>query len=253
MRMLKRFLAPLIALTLVLAPVSTAQAAIALVAHTYVGGSNGGTTASIDTTGATLLVISVGAYDITTGLTISDSKTCTWTPLALFNGSGSSNAHRFYYATNVSGCVGSGHTFTFSKSGSYATIVVGAYSGVHTTAPYDQTSAGGAGATPLQGGSITPGTSGSLFVAGCSPADGSSGAAVTSATGFAAVETIAYAGGTSEGESQYWKEVTSAENPTFTWTGTASPGTCQSATFLPGSAPPPPTGNKSGMLLGVGQ
>lgn len=225
--------------------------AFSLISHTYVqvGGGGGGTTSAIDTTGADLLVVFVGAYTLTAAA-VTDSKSNTWSSTTMYNGSGASNAVQFFYATNVSGKVGSSHTFTLSGN-TYSTMIVAAFSGAHTTAPFDKVSAGGNGATPLTGGSVTATNSNSLYIAGGSPADGSSSAATTSASGFTVVDAVAYLGGTAEGASMYWKEGSAAENPSFSWTGTSSPGTAQTAIFIPGAAPPPPTTRGNFGLLGV--
>jgi hypothetical protein len=120
-------------------------------------GINGGATGNIDTTGATLIAVSISWYAAgganVTG--ISDNKSNTWLPLATH---GTANAkHRWFYAINP--IVGSGHNFTCNTLGSFPTIIAYAFSG---TAPvYDsENGANAAGGTSLACGSVTPPSNG---------------------------------------------------------------------------------------------
>lgn len=74
------------------------------------GGVNGGTTGSINTTGAVLIVISVLQSNAVAAATVSDSKSNTWTALTAHNTGGIYS--RIYYCLNP--VVGSGHTFTIA-------------------------------------------------------------------------------------------------------------------------------------------
>lgn len=77
-------------------------------------GSSGGTSASLDTTGCTLLVVSL-VYQKAGGSNLTDSKGNTWTALTAYEGPSVAGA-RIYYCDNPT--VGTGHTFsTTSKLG----------------------------------------------------------------------------------------------------------------------------------------
>src|SRR6516164_6555384 len=109
--------------------------AIALVNHTVITGlgTDGGTSPAIDTTGATLLVISVGYYAAATK-TVSDSYSNTWTPLTAQENSGD-DGNRLWYALNP--VVGTGHTFTITGSGVYLSACIAAFRGVANVTPFD--------------------------------------------------------------------------------------------------------------------
>src|SRR6185436_5864709 len=109
------------------------------------------TTASINSSGATVLIAVVGDY-VGGSTTLTDSKSNTWTPLTT-RGSGSLN-ETFYYSINPT--VGSSHTFTANSSSSYPCLAVAAFTNVKTTSPLDQSNgANGNGNSPSIG-SITP-------------------------------------------------------------------------------------------------
>jgi len=127
-------------------------------------GQNGGTSASIDSTGATLLTLAVESY---TGFpvalgNISDSKGNTWQ--ALTARTGLSGHLRIYYAENPT--VGSGHTVTVSRSDSYTGIVFSAWSGAATSGVFDVEN--GASnvfdVTSFQPGSVTASQANSLYI-----------------------------------------------------------------------------------------
>ena len=122
-------------------------------------GANGGTTAAIDTSGANLIVISVGFYSAGTGLTVSDSKGNTWIPLTLRPTS--SGNQRFFYAKAAS--VGTGHTFTVSGTSIYPSIQVRAFAGAATN-PFDAESGATNSGSSLATGSTTPSQPGALVV-----------------------------------------------------------------------------------------
>jgi hypothetical protein len=137
---------------------ATVPASPALVASIDAEGTGTFTSAAIDTTGATILIVNQSGFN-SLG-TISDSKGNTWTPLTLrTNGS---TLQRLYYAVNPT--VGSGHTFTVT-SGSSGSMQVGAFSGVAIASPLD-VEAGTTGTGDAQAGSVTPAAAGSLVITG---------------------------------------------------------------------------------------
>jgi hypothetical protein len=101
---------------------------IAVVASTKISGANGGTTPSIDTTGADCIAIFL-AYGGTP--TVSDSKGNTYTADVTRT---NAVTGRWYYC--IAPTVGSGHTFTVGSSGLVATMLVVALSGVKQTSPF---------------------------------------------------------------------------------------------------------------------
>src|SRR5215471_5785447 len=135
--------------------------AYSLVANIGAGlGVNGGTTGSINTTGADLIVVNVVGADVS--LSLSDSKGNTYTPLTAQ--SRNSLISQLFYVQAPT--VGSGHTFTVSASSIFAAIQVTAWSG-SAASPFDvETGATGVSITSLQTGSLTPGQDNELLVTG---------------------------------------------------------------------------------------
>lgn len=80
------------------------------------------TTAAIDSTGAKLIVISVGSI---AAVTVTDSKGNTLTPLTSHTVGG--YITRIYYCINP-GSVGSGHTWSAQGTGAYPTMMVSVWS-----------------------------------------------------------------------------------------------------------------------------
>lgn len=160
-------------LALVLALVGSAQlcvappaeATITLLGHLssdFSNGTNGGTTAGLDTSSADLIVVGISFL---TGHepTVSDSKTLTWTGLTAQNAFGEVGV-RIFYTWNVT-TGGAGHTFTLTGSGSFSTITVAAWSGSQTASdPFDQQSGAVGSGTTLQPTSVTPGVDNEVVV-----------------------------------------------------------------------------------------
>jgi Concanavalin A-like lectin/glucanases superfamily len=140
----------------------------ALVAFTSAPNTNNMnvTTAGITTTGATLLVVAVGSWSLSTLGTVSDSKGNTWT---LLTAQSIASDPRIFLAYAVNPVVGTGHTFTYTgpTSGNlaYCSIAVQAFSGVRLASPFDgQNGAGAASVTSLATGVVTPTQAGDLLV-----------------------------------------------------------------------------------------
>lgn len=136
----------------------------ALVGQVKGNGNDNYTTGSMDTTGADLLVACFadagGAVP-----TITDSKGNTWVlgRRAVPIDWGSS----IYYAWGTGLVVGTGHTFTFTKTDQFGSAQVFAFSGGQiATDPLDQTNQNHAlTSTTMQPGSVTPTTDGQLVIA----------------------------------------------------------------------------------------
>lgn len=199
--------------------------AIALVSSVTLAAGSGGTTAAIDTTGATLLVLSVASYSANPVSGISDSKGNTWT--ALTARTQLNVRHQFYFA--LAPTVGTGHTFTVSAG---AFVAIGArvlaFSGVTRL----QNERGATGTTsPLSTGSSTPLVNGALILT----ALGSETAATDSiaTAGFTLVGTVGFAGGSNMQESSGYliQSTAAAINPQWSWTGSHAAAVASLAVF----------------------
>lgn len=197
----------------------------ALVAHTGSGGSaNGVTTGAIDTTGANLLVVNVAWYPaVTDPLTISDSKSNTWTALTQHGtgGAGATTMHqRLYYC--FGGTVGSGHTFTGSGTGTFPSAQVCAFSGV-ASSPFDVQ--GGnqvTSATSITIGSITPSADNAVLVTGIAYDGTATDTDVTVDSGFTKSDTNAYSAGNFIGGAMAYKILSAATATNPVWSMVAS-------------------------------
>jgi len=127
--------------------------AIAYITGTSAGGTASScTTSGIDTTGANFIVLAIG-YQQGSTPSISDNKSNTWNALTISSTAGA-QACRIYYAINPT--VGSGHTFSNGGTNNYSTVSVLAFSGVDTSAPFDQQNGANNNSATIQTGSVTP-------------------------------------------------------------------------------------------------
>lgn len=182
-------------------------------------GVNGGTTSSVDSTGASLLVVVVSSYDLSSEPTLTDSKGNTWTGLTAQGPGGSNQRVRIFYAANPT--VGSSHTFTLSGSTTYSSVSALAFSGAKTASPFDQQNGATGGSTSLATGSVTPSEDGELVVAGI--ALDSAPSSLTIDSGFSTPAVVYFLGGSSYGVGSAYKIQTTAAavNPTWSWTGSS--------------------------------
>lgn len=169
-----------------------------------------GTTSSIDTTGADLLVAVVaGNVD---PLTVSDNKSNTWTGLTQQTQSGSLLGRLFYVR---GGTVGTGHTF--DAGASFRTVGVLAFSG-SATSPFDQQN-GATGSSALSTGSITPTEDNELVIAGWALGNDANTFSV-SGSFTVQVANTAVSGVTYGAALAYLIQTTAAAaNPALTWSG----------------------------------
>lgn len=179
------------------------------------GAASGGdaTTSTVDSSGATLIVIGVSYY--ITAPTVSDSKGNTWT--ALTAEVQTSASARLYYCENPT--VGSGHTFTGADGDGVAVVIhVLGFSGNAAT-PFDaETGDQTPTMTTLQAGSITPAGANELFVSLLTINNVTLDATVDS--GFTALATLDSGDGVPSGILAYKiKSDATAENPTWTAVG----------------------------------
>lgn len=180
------------------------------------GGSVNTATPAMNTTGADLIVVVSTVYNSTP--TISDSKGITWTGKTTSLVGGGTNVRLLYAWTGSAGwAIGSGHTFQ-STTSTYNAIEVYAFSGALTSGdPFNAEAAGAnsSGATSLQPGSVSPfGTD--LFVTGIGWFPNNTMAIDSS---FATPTEQGYIGSDAMGGAISWKESASAENPTWSWSG----------------------------------
>lgn len=222
---------------------------IALVSNVTAAGLDGATSASIDTTGATLLVIAV-SYGA--AITVSDSKGNTWT--ALTESDVAPPKHRIYYAANPT--VGTSHTFTVSGTSSAAAFSASAWSGVVTTSPFDTEQGGVAGSATVAGvgsSSLVPSVNNELIFASVGLQTSVSGFAAN--TGFTLVDHVNFSSGVNYGVGAVYQIQTTATTiPNSTvvsqWTG-ATGVAVRSATFKEGAPPAATATTLSGPTSGT--
>lgn len=196
----------------------------ALKAHAIAGSggaSNTATTGGVDTTGADLIVLSIGYFSTGALGTISDSKGNTWTALTNHT-NGANTSLKLYYSQAPT--VGAAHTFSAAGSGTYLTIAAMAFSG-STSTPFDvEHAGGGAASTSGQPGSITPAGTGELLILTGAFGSGISSTAPTANDSFStAVDFHQGSSGVDFGLVDFWLSDANANaiNPTITWTGAA--------------------------------
>lgn len=185
-----------------------------------------GNSAAIDTTGANLIVISVGGV----GGVVSDSNTNAWTALTVHGN------NKLYYCYNP--VVGAGHTFASNAASSFSCIAVAAFSGA-ASSPLDQQNGntGGSGTTSLATQSVTPGDDNQLLVMGLgdfAPNGGSTAISVGTLLQSANIN-----GGVSYGNAIAYEIQTTAttRNPSWSWlTGTGGSTAAAIGTFKAAAA-----------------
>lgn len=190
--------------------------AYALVTSTSAGSANANdvTTAGVNTTGATLIVLIVATNAGVAAPTPTDSKSNTWTSLTAQESGGILRVQLWYCASPV---VGSGHTFSVSSGFSLPSIDALAFSGA-AASPFDQQNgAVNFFASTLQPGSVTPSENNELLVTGfaSSQVDASS---IDSS--FTLQENVALTGNHYSASAAYKIQTSAgAENPTWTASG----------------------------------
>lgn len=128
-------------------------------------GANGGTTSSINTSGANFIVVSVFGFATGAPWAVTENKgNGAATDLTNYPQSSASDV-RISYWTNPT--VGSGHTFTVTGASSFSGVCVAAYSGMVTSSVLDSGTDVGtsSGTTTCQAGSITPSSGKKVVIA----------------------------------------------------------------------------------------
>lgn len=188
---------------------------IALISNTQKGSINltDVTTNAIDTTGATLLVVSSTSAG---NSVITDSKGNSWLPLTQ-RLSTSGGSVQLFYVTNP--IVGTGHTFTNTQTAPSLSVL--AFSGVITSSPFDvQNGAGAAASSSLATGSITPNQANEVIITGLA-VDGSTTSDYIVNSGFIASTYIPVVAGQCFGSGIAYKIQTTATAVNPTWSGTS--------------------------------
>jgi hypothetical protein len=139
--------------------------AYALISEAIAGGTgNVATTGAIDTTGANLIVIIVADYNAEAPSVVTDSKSNNYTALSTSTGQFSQVLIHYLYNPTV----GSGHTFTATRTGGFPAIKAYAFSG-SVASPFDVGGGDGVaspGPTTVQPGPVTPSEDNELLVTG---------------------------------------------------------------------------------------
>lgn len=140
--------------------------AITLVSHTFLQGLGdaGGTTSPIVTTGANFITVGLVCFCAgdPVGGDLTDSKGNSYSVLTVSRDVSGNFMSVIFYVANPT--VGSGHTFSFTTGGTYASFYASAFSGVKTSSPFDQQNQGNSIGTTVQPGSITPSENNELVV-----------------------------------------------------------------------------------------
>lgn len=189
--------------------------AFTLISHV---GRGNGTSGSIDTSTATLLVRGTGWFSATsTKQNPSDNKTNAWVPAQQFVSSLSGALGQTLTLAKQPVTVGTGHTFT--ETVSFPAFVVAAFT-ASTEVWVDSKglTAQTAGATSLALGSFAPSGATSLLALAFLQTDGISGT-VSIDDGFTVLDQVVYVGGTNYGVCMAYKIVSVATTfaPTFSW------------------------------------
>jgi hypothetical protein len=133
------------------------------------GGPNGGTSGTVDTTGASLLVAWVTGYSGGGGFpALSDSKGNTWTALTAQTTAGGDPRGQLFYCLNAT--VGTNHSFTLTGPSSFSSAIVVAFEG-GTPAYVTEVGTTGASTTPSPG-AVVPGGDDRLLVFACGGSNG---------------------------------------------------------------------------------
>ena len=226
--------------------------AYSVIAHEIARSTNDNnvTTPAIDTSGADFIVLAA-AYLQGVTMTISDSKSNTWTPRTQVALTGDS-AIRLYYVQG--GTVGTGHTFTASGTGSFPSLAALALSG-SVASPFDlENGAQNASASSIQPGSITPSENNEILITAISL---NNNFVTASINGGFTISDQANATANAYGLAMAYliQTTAAAANPTWSWTNTIGVATTQ-ASFkdTAGAATGQPTTKRHGgtQFMGVG-
>ncbi len=176
------------------------------------GTINGVTTSSINTSGATLIIVLTSSYAVASADAVSDSEMNMWTALTPTSTGTSSKATLWYCVNPATSTM---HTFTDTLTGGFPAILVQAF---NNGSVFDQEAAGSSSSgTTSQPGSITPSENNAVVVTGIGLED-TIGIAIDSGYTISATATGS-AGNSFAGSLAYKIQTTAtATNPTWSWT-----------------------------------
>jgi len=206
-----------------------------LTAAAAVGGGTF-TSGTYDTTGADEIFVVMSSYGGATRPVLTDSKSNAWNP-DVDQLDGVSITRCTLWSSKPTS-VGSGQTWTVTQAGSFASIIVYAFSGSSATTPFDQSNKSFTNAgTSVTTGSVTPNTSNQILMAGLSLYIDNTGLAGPS--GYSTPNIVTGVGGSHLACAGAYLIQTSiaASNPKWTWTNSAQAsavvGTYKSANTNP--------------------
>jgi len=189
------------------------------------------TTTGIDTSGATLIIVTISTFR-GAGAPIAPTDNKGNSPYAATveaEAGGGPTISSWYFFNPT---VGTGHTFTYTQTTSFPSIIVTAFSGA-ASSPYDQhntnSSSTLSGTVTMQPGSVTPSTNGQLILTAINAFIASSSPTIDS--GFSTpifVKSIVPGNTYSTAVSYLIQNTAAAVNPTWTFT----PGGANAATII---------------------
>lgn len=225
---------------------------MSLIASTTLAGLNGGTSAGVDTTGATLLVL-VYSYSAATGApTISDSNTNDWTTKTAATRADLKTVISYSYSKAAGALsLGAGHTFTLTKisGGISGSILVFNDAGISSaTDPFLSQATNNDGLISVTGAGLgadfTPANDNCVVVFGCG-FNGSNGGGVVGVSPWTLVNSVNFSAGVNYGiGSAYVKQslatLLSSQTNAISWTS-ASNSTGTAVAFKVNTVPDAPT------------
>lgn len=238
---MRKLLSLVLLLALLFLQAHECAAAIAQVSETTSANGNSTTltSASISTTGASLIVVQCSSDKYTTTGVSNSGTADTWNLLSNY---GDSSAGYTLIAYAFSPTTSSSQTFTCtfsnSSSGVENFIYVSAWSGTGTTSAVFQAVRGKneSGAETTTPGSITPVVSGELFITGTSNnSTGYPSPTITVPTSFTGIKSGGYLDDNyaNNDAAYYVNSGAGAVNPTWTWANASSSTSSTMAAFCP--------------------
>lgn len=199
------------------------------------------TTDAIDTTGATAIAIAVASFT-SGGLTVSDSKSNTWTPLTQECSAADNCIQLFFFC---GGTVGSSHTFTAAGTSKFPAVIVFPLAGTLTASCSDGESSGGntTSTTSVQPGTLTPSRDNGIVITAIGFLSDHTDASIDG--GFSDPIEFPSDGANFDGiAGSYLIQTTAAAtNPTWTWTS-GTHGAAVSAAFKVAAAATTPNARR---------
>lgn len=186
-------------------------------------GTNGGATGTIDSTGASLLVVIFSAVNTTTLLpTFTDSASNTWRALPKAF-AGTANYSRMYYCANPT--TSATHSVTVSGTSIFSSIAFYAVSGTDLISPlcdFEGIGSGAVGLTSWAMGTLTPPLDNCIIFATLAVSNTSTSISINS--GMAALTRNGTGTAAGLGAAYIIQTTAAALSPTWSWTTLSQPG-----------------------------